>query len=69
MILTINAISALLFILSGGVIWTLVIAMGVAQMIGARIGSGLVINRGIVLVQPMIALITLSVALKLLLQP
>ena len=62
-ILVINGVSALLFAISGGVVWSLAIAMGIAQIVGARIGSNLVIHRGVGLVQPLIALVTLLVAL------
>jgi hypothetical protein len=68
-ILVINGVSALLFGISGGMVWTLAIAMGIAQIIGARIGSNLLIHRGVGLVQPLIALVTLLVALKLLFYP
>ena len=68
-ILVINGVSALLFVISGGVVWSLAIAMGIAQIVGARIGSNLVIHRGVGLVQPLIALVTLLVALKLLFYP
>ena len=68
-ILVINGVSALLFVVSGGVVWTVAIAMGIAQIVGARIGSNVVIHRGVGLVQPLIALVTLLVALKLLFYP
>jgi uncharacterized membrane protein YfcA len=68
-ILVINGVSALLFVISGGVVWGLAIAMGIAQIVDARIGSNLVIHRGVGLVQPLIAVVTLLVALKLLFYP
>jgi uncharacterized membrane protein YfcA len=40
--------------------------MSVAQIIGARLGSNLVIKRGASFVQPVITLITLLMAVKLL---
>lgn len=66
MILAVNGTSALIFVFSGYVIWPLAIAMSVAQIIGARLGSNLVIKRGASFVQPVITLITLLMAVKLL---
>ena len=42
MILVVNGTSALIFIAGGHVLWGLAIAMSIAQMIGARLGSNLV---------------------------
>lgn len=69
MVLAINATSAILFILGGRVLWDVALAMSVAQAIGARLGSDLVIRRGATLVQPIIVVVTLTVAVKLLLFP
>lgn len=69
MILAVNGTSALIFVFSGYVIWQLAIAMSVAQVIGARLGSNLVMKRGSGLVQPVITVITVLVALKLLFFP
>lgn len=69
MILTVNGTSALIFVFSGYVIWQLAIGMSVAQVIGARLGSNLVMKRGAGFVQPIITVITLLIALKLLFFP
>ncbi len=69
MVLTINSTSALLFIGSGHVLWDVALAMSAAQAVGARIGSSLVIRRGTALVRPVIVVVTLAVAVKLLLFP
>jgi len=66
MILLVNGSSALLFALRGDVLWELAFYMALAQVIGARIGSNMVINRGVALVQPFIVVVTLALALKLL---
>lgn len=66
MILLVNGSSALLFALRGDVLWELALCMSVAQIIGARIGSNMVISRGAVLVQPLIVVVALGLALKLL---
>ncbi|ETN93070.1 Sulfite exporter TauE/SafE [Gammaproteobacteria bacterium MOLA455] len=66
MIVVVNGTSALLFIAGGHVVWGLAIAMSVAQMIGARLGSNLVMKRGSSFVQPVITIVTLLMAVKLL---
>jgi uncharacterized membrane protein YfcA len=66
MILVVNGTSAVIFIAGGHVLWGLAIAMSVAQMIGARLGSNLVMQRGSSLVQPIITTVTLLMAIKLL---
>ena len=69
MILAVNGTSALIFVFSGYVLWQLAIGMSVAQVIGARLGSNLVMKRGAGFVQPIITVITLLMALKLLFFP
>ncbi len=66
MILLVNGSSALLFALRGDVLWELALYMSVAQIIGARIGSNMVISSGVVLIQPLIVVVTLALAVKLL---
>ena len=66
MILAVNGTSALIFVFSGYVVWSLAIAMSVAQVFGARMGSNLVMKRGSGFVQPMITGVTLLMAIKLL---
>ena len=69
MVLAVNGTSALIFVFSGYVIWSLAITMSVAQIIGARLGSNLVISRGAGFVQPIITAVTMLMALKLLFFP
>jgi uncharacterized protein len=69
MILAVNGTSALIFVFSGYVIWSLAFTMSVAQVFGARLGSNLVIKRGSGFVQPIITGVTLLMALRLLLFP
>ena len=66
MILVVNGTSALIFIAGGHVVWGLAIGMSIAQMIGARLGSNLVMKRGSSFVQPIIITVTLLMAIKLL---
>jgi uncharacterized protein len=69
MVLTINSVSAVLFIAAGHVLWDIAISMSVAQMIGARLGSNAVMRRGTQFVQPIIIAVTLAMATKLLVWP
>jgi uncharacterized membrane protein YfcA len=69
MSLAINGISAILFTVNGLVLWEIAVPMAIAQIIGARFGSNLVMAQGTSLVQPIITVVTLVVALKLLFFP
>ena len=69
MSLAINGISAVLFTINGLVLWEIAVPMAVGQIIGARLGSNLVMSRGTSFVQPIITVVTLVVALKLLFFP
>ena len=66
LVLISNLSAALIFIGNGQLIWELAIGMALAQAIGARIGSNLVISWGAKLVKPVLILALLAVALKLL---
>jgi uncharacterized membrane protein YfcA len=55
-----------IFLWGGHIVWSLAIAMAVSQVVGARLGSNLVIHRGTALIKPVIVVMTLSIALKLL---
>jgi uncharacterized membrane protein YfcA len=50
-------------------LWEIAVPMAIAQIIGARFGSNLVMAQGTSLVQPVITVVTLVVALKLLFFP
>lgn len=69
MVLTINSASAVLFIAGGHVLWDLAILMSVAQMLGARLGSNAVMRHGTQFVQPVIIVVTVAMAIKLLVWP
>ncbi|WP_288132688.1 TSUP family transporter [Microbulbifer sp.] len=68
LVLATNTTSMLLFMAGGHLLWGLAICMSVAQFVGARLGSNLVIARGAGLVRPVIIVATLLVAVKLLLE-
>ena len=60
-------LAALLFFLPGGhVIWSIGLIMGAGQLIGAWIGSHLVLRHGTRLVRPVLVAASLAVSLKLL---
>ena len=61
-----NIVSMCIFIWAGQVLWIIAVPMAVAQIIGGRIGSGLVIYRGTVLIKPVIVVITIIIATRLL---
>jgi uncharacterized membrane protein YfcA len=68
LVLVTNTTSMVLFIIAGHVWWKLAVAMAIAQIIGARLGSQLVISRGAKLVQPVMVVIILLLAIKLLIE-
>ena len=65
MSLTINGASAIIFVVNGLILWELALPMALAQVIGARFGSNLVMSKGASLVQPFLIVMTLLVAMKL----
>jgi len=66
--LTSNLASLLLFALHGDVIWSLGIAMGSGQLLGARLGAQFVVKRGARFIKPVIVTVTILISLKLLYQ-
>lgn len=68
MVLIVNTTSMVIFLLGGHIVWSLAIAMAASQIVGARLGSNLVIHRGVALIKPLIVLMTLVIAVKLLVE-
>jgi uncharacterized membrane protein YfcA len=66
LVLVVNTTSMVIFLWGGHIVWGLAIAMAASQIIGARLGSNLVIHRGTALIKPAIVLMTLVIAVKLL---
>lgn len=64
---TSNISSLIFFALAGQVIWQVGLPMGLAQMVGAWIGSHLVIRHGTRLIRPVLVVVSLAISLKLLL--
>ncbi len=60
-------LAALLFFLPGGqVIWSIGLVMGAGQLMGAWIGSHLVLRHGTRLVRPVLVVVSLAVSVRLL---
>ncbi len=68
LVLIVNTTSMFIFLLGGHIIWGLAITMALSQIVGARLGSNLVISRGTRLIKPMIVLMTLAIAIKLIIE-
>ncbi len=66
LVLATNVVSLSLFIVGGHVLWLLGAIMALGQIIGARLGSGFVMQRGTRLVRPMVIGVTLILAARLL---
>ena len=64
---TSNISSLAVFALGGHVIWGLGLAMGMAQMAGAWLGSHLAIQHGSRIIRPMLVAVSLALSVKLML--
>jgi uncharacterized protein len=64
-VLVVNTTSMVVFVLAGYQWWGLASLMALAQFIGARIGSNLVISHGTRLIKPLLVLVTLLIAVNL----
>jgi uncharacterized membrane protein YfcA len=61
-----NASSLAFFLPGGNVSWAAGLTMGAGQVLGARIGSRMVITRGAKFIRPMFVSVVLALTLKLL---
>ena len=57
------------FAAAGVVSWKVGLVMGVAQFLGARVGSGLAIRNGARLIKPLLVLTCIALAIRLLIDP
>jgi uncharacterized membrane protein YfcA len=62
---TSNAVSFLLFLIGGHVLFTAGLVMAVGQILGARLGSGLVLKRGARFIRPILVTVVIATTLKL----
>jgi len=64
---TSNIASLIFFAWGGHVLWVVGLSMGLGQMVGAWIGSHLVIRHGSVLIRPVLVFVAIAISLRLLL--
>lgn len=62
---TSNFASLLFFALGGHVAWTVGLVMGAGQIIGGRLGSGLVVKKGVKLVKPLLVTVSIVISVSL----
>lgn len=67
LVLLSNLSSLVVFISSGHVIWTIGLTMAATQIIGARLGSNMVMSQGSRIIKPLLLIVTMGIAIKLLL--
>lgn len=65
---TSNLASLLFFILAGLVMWKIGLCMALGQLFGAYVGSHMVIKKGATIVRPLLVIVTITMASKLLLE-
>ena len=65
---TSNIAALLFFALNGQVLWLLGLSMGMGQMVGAWIGSHLVLRHGTKLIRPLLVVVSIAISLQLLLE-
>ncbi|MDZ4792078.1 MAG: TSUP family transporter [Hyphomicrobiales bacterium] len=61
--------SLLVFMVSGSIVWTVGLIMGVGSLIGAQIGSRLAIRFGATLIRPLLVVICIAMTVRLLADP
>jgi uncharacterized protein len=66
---TSNIAALSLFALTGHIVWTVGLAMGLGQLAGAQLGSHLAIRHGARLVRPVLVVVCCAMAVKLMLDP
>jgi uncharacterized membrane protein YfcA len=63
-----NIASLAVFMLSGHLLYAVGLPMAVGQMAGARLGAGAAITHGARLIRPLIVLVTIAIAIRLLMR-
>jgi uncharacterized protein len=66
---TSNIASLLVFAFSGKIVWIVGLTMGIAQFIGAQLGSRLAMKQGAKIIRPLLVVVCCAMAVKLLLDP
>jgi uncharacterized protein len=62
---TSNFASLMLFALGGKIVWTVGLAMGLAQVIGAQLGARLAIRNGATIIRPLLVFVCVAMAIRL----
>jgi uncharacterized protein len=63
---TTNIAALLIFALGGKIVWITGLVMGVGQLIGAQVGARLAIKNGVAIIRPLLVVVCLAMAAKLL---
>lgn len=66
--LTSNLASLLFFALGGQVLWVIGLTMACGQILGARLGSRLVVSKGVKIIRPLLVVVSLAMSVRLLWQ-
>jgi len=66
--LTSNLAALSIFIFGGHVLWPLGLIMAAGQIIGARIGAQLAVNKGVRLIKPVLIIVSIAMSIKLLIE-
>jgi uncharacterized membrane protein YfcA len=64
-----NIGSLVTFIFAGAILWKVGLAMGAAQFVGARIGSNIAVRVGSRLIKPLLVVVCVALAIRLLMDP
>ena len=57
------------FAFAGAMVWKVGLLMGVCQILGARLGAGLAMRNGAKLIRPLLILVCVAMAIRLLAAP
>ncbi len=66
---TSNIAALLVFALSGKIVWAVGLTMGAAQFVGAQLGSHVAMKQGAKIIKPLLVLVCIAMAIKLLSDP
>ena len=66
---TSNVAALMVFIISGKILWAVGLMMGLGQVIGAQLGASLAIRSGAKIIRPLLVVVCVGMATKLLLDP
>ncbi len=64
-----NIAALVMFVIAGKPLWIIGLVMGVCQFIGAQVGSHVAIRNGVAIIRPLLVIVCLAMATKLLLDP